>query len=67
MNTATLTRSQLAAEGGSARAGFWLRVWKALERHGQRRAAQELRLLAATHAATDPEFAKRLSALAREI
>jgi hypothetical protein len=43
---------------------FLLRLWAALEAHGQRRAAVELRRVAARHAYGDPALANQLMAAA---
>lgn len=48
----------------SATTGFWQRVWAGIERHGQRRAAAELRRMAAVHAFADPELNRQLLAAA---
>jgi hypothetical protein len=48
----------------SASSGFWQRVWAGIERHGQRRAAAELRRVAAVHAFADPELSHQLLAAA---
>ncbi len=49
---------------GTDNAGLVQRLWSALEAHGQRRAAQELRRVAARHAYGDPVMASRLLAAA---
>ena len=43
---------------------FWQRLWAAIERHGQRRAAAELRRIAAHHVFSDPEMTRHLLAAA---
>ena len=42
----------------------WQRLWAAIERHGQRRAAAELRRIAAHHVFSDPEMTRHLLAAA---
>lgn len=39
---------------------FGNRVWLSLQRYGERRAAEQLRLLAQQYSHTDPELAQRL-------
>lgn len=39
---------------------FWQRLWAAIERHGQRRAAAELRRIATLHAFSDPALNRQL-------
>ena len=39
---------------------FWQRLWAAIERHGHRRAAAELRRIATQHVGSDPEMARQL-------
>jgi len=65
MSTTVLHPARLApaAKAPAAPTGFWLRVWAALEAYGQRRAAAELRRLAATHVSTDPELSRHLRAI----
>jgi hypothetical protein len=41
-------------------AGFWHRLWSALEAYGERRAAAEIRRVALTHFACDPVLRQRL-------
>jgi hypothetical protein len=41
-------------------------LWRALERHGQQRAAAELQRLAVFYAATQPDLAGRLAAAASD-
>jgi hypothetical protein len=48
----------------AATSGIWQRVWAGIERHGQRRAAAELRRMAAVHAFADPELNRELLAAA---
>ncbi len=45
---------------------FWQRLWAAIERHGQRRAAAEMRRVASTHVFSDPEVARQLRVAARQ-
>ncbi len=45
---------------------FWQRLWAAVERHGQRRAAAELRRVARLHAFTDPALTRQLLAAAAD-
>ena len=63
MTTTTLHAPLATAARGP---GFWQRVWSALEAHGQRRAAAELRRLAILNDATNPEFARRLNDVAAQ-
>lgn len=58
MSTTVLHAPRIAAPASTR--PFWQRVWSALEAHGQRRAAVELRRAAERHALTDPELAARL-------
>ena len=45
---------------------FWQRLWAAIERHGQRRAAAELRRIASHHVFSDPEMTRHLLAAANQ-
>lgn len=65
--TPRATPRTAAPAAGTPRPGFWQRVWIALEAHGQRRAAHQLRLFAAHHVTSDPELAQRLRELARQV
>lgn len=40
--------------------GFWQRLWAGIERHGQRRAAAELRRIASHHVFSDPAMTRAL-------
>lgn len=48
------------APAATAFGAFWQRLWAALERHGQRRAAAELRRIAILHAFSDPALNRQL-------
>jgi hypothetical protein len=45
---------------------FGNRVWLSLQRYGQRRAAEQLRLLAVQYTHTNPELARRLKSASDE-
>lgn len=62
MSTSVLQSPRFAPAGSAAAAehSFFQRLWMALEAHGQRRAAVELRRAAARHANSDPALARRL-------
>ncbi len=60
MNTSILNIPLPGARTKTATPGFWLRLWAALERHGQRRAATELRRIAALHDFNDPVLTRQL-------
>lgn len=49
---------------GPAAPTMWQRLWAAIERHGQRRAAAELRRLASHHVFSDPAMTRHLLAAA---
>jgi hypothetical protein len=70
MTTTTLQSPRIHAASTAAAARpitrFWQRLWAAVEAHGQRRAAAELRRLAVSHRFTDPTMASRLCAIAAE-
>jgi hypothetical protein len=67
MNTVTMQRPALVAHANEPRVSIWRRLWLALEAQGQRRAAAELRRLAAYHLYSDPEMNQRLRALADKV
>ena len=62
MSTSVLHSPRLApaASAAAATPGFFQRLWTALEAHGQRRAAVELRRAADRHMNGDPALARRL-------
>ena len=53
-----------ATRASSPTSTFVQRLWAALEAHGQRRAAVELRRVAARHAHGDPALSRQLMAAA---
>jgi len=65
MSTTALHPTRIAPRAGTATPAFWQRLWAALEAHGQRRAAAELRRLAATHVSTSPEVQRALKEAAQ--
>ncbi|GAB4117699.1 MAG: hypothetical protein Fur0014_19160 [Rubrivivax sp.] len=65
MSTTVLHAPRIAA-AAPVGAGFWPRLWKALEAHGQRRAAAELRRTAWRYQSSDPALALRLIEAARQ-
>lgn len=65
MSTTVLHTPRIAAYA-PVDTGFWQRLWHALEAHGQRRAAAELRRTAWRYQATDPALALRLIEAARQ-
>jgi hypothetical protein len=62
MSTTVLQTLRLAPVASTAAAtpSFFQRLWTALEAHGQRRAATELRRVAERHMHGDPALARRL-------
>jgi hypothetical protein len=64
MSTTILTIPVASACTKAAPPSVWLRLRAGLERHGRRRAALELRRLAALHAFGDPVLARQLLAAA---
>lgn len=64
MSTSVLHHPQLAPRATTGAPGFWQRLWIAIERHGQRRAAAELRRVASHHVFSDPELSRQLLAAA---
>jgi hypothetical protein len=65
MSSSVLTapRPHIAITGSAAgRPGFWSRVLSALQAYGERRASVEIRRVALTHFAADPELRRRLLA-----
>lgn len=59
MNTIALHRPRILAAALNG-PGVWQRLWKALEAHGQRRAAAELRRHAWRVQPSDPALARQL-------
>lgn len=59
MNTIALHRPRILAAALNG-PGVWQRLWQALEAHGQRRAAAELRRSAERLQFTDPALARQL-------
>lgn len=59
MSTTVLHAPRISATG-RAGTGFWQRLWQALEAHGQRRAAVELRRAAWRFQSSDPAVARQL-------
>lgn len=59
MSTTVLHAPRISA-AGRAGPGFWQRLWQALEAHGQRRAAVELRRAAWRFQSSDPAVARQL-------
>jgi hypothetical protein len=59
MSTTVLHAPRHSA-AGRAGAGFWQRLWQALETSGQRRAATELRRAAWRFQTSDPAIARQL-------
>ncbi len=64
MSTTVLHAPRIAVVNGQT--GFWSQFWHALERHGQRRAAAELRRTAWRYETSDPVLARQLLQAARE-
>ena len=66
MSSSVLTapRAPIARTRPEVRPGFWSRAWTALEAYGERRAATEIRRIALTHFAHNPEIRGRLLAAA---
>lgn len=60
MSTTVLHVPRIDAHAGRTGASLWQRLWQALERSGQRRAAVELRRAAWRFQATDPATARAL-------
>jgi hypothetical protein len=60
MSTTALNIPLPGARTKAATPGLWLRLWAALERHGRRRAATELRRIAAMHDFSDPALTRQL-------
>jgi hypothetical protein len=63
MSSSVLSLPRAAARPAASRVPLWSRVWSALEAYGERRASAELRRVALTHFASDPELRRRLLAL----
>lgn len=59
MSTTVLHAPRITA-AGRAGTSFWQRLWQALEAHGQRRAAVELRRAAWRFESSDPATARQL-------
>jgi hypothetical protein len=66
MSTTAVLQAPRQLPAGRAGKGFWLRLWQALEAHGQRRAAAELRRTAWRFQDSDPDLARRLLAAAAD-
>jgi hypothetical protein len=66
MSPTTILLAPRLTRTGRAGGGFWLSLWQALESHGQRRAAAELRRSAWRHQDSDPALARRLLDAAAE-
>ena len=65
MSSSVLTAPRAPIAAGTpiaGRPGFWSRAWSALEAYGERRASIEIRRIALTHFAADPELRRRLLA-----
>lgn len=62
MSTTLHYQARLGTLSPSAPASstFWKRLWAAIERHGQHRAAAELRRVAALHVFSDPALNRQL-------
>lgn len=65
MSTTVLHAPRIAAFA-PVHTAFWSRLWNALEAHGQRRAAAELRRTAWRYQSSDPALALRLIEAARQ-
>ena len=69
MSTTVLQPPRLAhvASTAAASPSYFQRLWTALEAHGQRRAAVELRRVAERHMHGDPALARRLLEAANRV